>query len=708
MVRRAVSRYGLTDKLGDGGSVLLLAICLCLPLQLWAGVPAGAVADPDIDALPSVNADPDPDVISASVTSDGTNLHLAVRFEAGTFDQALTRAAFHLDTDQNPGTGNPGTGNPGASSGCVDDADVLGADFVVYVGGSLGTDIHRGIPTCGASFTVLAAGAAATTFVADGMDALVPLALLDGDDGWLNFKVTISEEVSANSATGILDTIPDVGLPPGMSGIYDMPPAGPPVITGIFNAATFVPEGEPEHAVAPGSEVSIFGEGFASHLSSPLEMPLSSQQIPLSTSLGDLTATVDGILMPLFGIFRGEDSGKGFDQINGQIPWEVLATPEKTSATLIITSNGVSSEPREIWVAPASPGIYSWGFGPGPGIVTNFRAENPSRVEFAQSPGTFCAWFNLSPELCADTTASGRVTDPDNDALPSPREDPDPDVVSASVSSDGINLYLAVRFKAGTFDQAQTLATFHLDTDQDPGTGNPGTTIECLEDADILGTDYTIVLGGNLGTDVQIWSLPACGESAFVTIEGSAATFVTDGIDAVVPLALLGGDDGRLNFKVTIEEQISETGNNPPAGILDTMPDPGLPPGEAGNDIALHANGQPVVNEKVAKIGGIITLWTNGLGPFKGAVPSGGIPGPGEPLLAAKTVTVLTGGVEAQVLGAFLHSQFVALNQINAIVPEGVEPGDAVPIVIEVDCGDGNVFRSREDVTIAIASPEEW
>jgi hypothetical protein len=44
----------------------------------------------------------------------------------------------------------------------------------------------------------------------------------------------------------------------------------------------------------------------------------------------------------------------------------------------------------------------------------------------------------------------------------------------------------------------------------------------------------------------------------------------------------------------------------------------------------------------------------------------------------------------------------VALNQINAVVPEGVEPGDAVPIVVEVDCGDGNIFRSRDDVTIAI------
>ena len=57
-------------------------------------------------------------------------------------------------------------------------------------------------------------------------------------------------------------------------------------------------------------------------------------------------------------------------------------------------------------------------------------------------------------------------------------------------------------------------------------------------------------------------------------------------------------------------------------------------------------------------------------------------------------------------LGAFLQSQFVALNQINAIVPEGIEAGTAVPIVIEVDCGDGNVFRSRDDVTIAIAAAE--
>ena len=34
--------------------------------------------------------------------------------------------------------------------------------------------------------------------------------------------------------------------------------------------------------------------------------------------------------------------------------------------------------------------------------------------------------------------------------------------------------------------------------------------------------------------------------------------------------------------------------------------------------------------------------------------------------------------------------------------PAGVTPGDAVPIVIEVECPDGTKIRNREDVTIAV------
>ena len=70
-----------------------------------------------------------------------------------------------------------------------------------------------------------------------------------------------------------------------------------------------------------------------------------------------------------------------------------------------------------------------------------------------------------------------------------------------------------------------------------------------------------------------------------------------------------------------------------------------------------------------------------------------------------KTVRVLIDGVVATTFPV-LHPTLVGVNQINAVIPEGVTPGDTVSIVIEVDCGDGKVFRSREDVTIAVGAAQ--
>ena len=109
----------------------------------------------------------------------------------------------------------------------------------------------------------------------------------------------------------------------------------------------------------------------------------------------------------------------------------------------------------------------------------------------------------------------------------------------------------------------------------------------------------------------------------------------------------------------------------------------------------------PVVGQPAA-IGGVVTLWCNGLGPVTPEPATGDIPPPGIVPLTNKTVRVFIGGQEAQVLGAVLQPTSVGLNQINVFVPEGVEPGGAVPIVIEVECPDGTKIRSREDVTIAV------
>ena len=106
---------------------------------------------------------------------------------------------------------------------------------------------------------------------------------------------------------------------------------------------------------------------------------------------------------------------------------------------------------------------------------------------------------------------------------------------------------------------------------------------------------------------------------------------------------------------------------------------------------------------QAAAVGGVIIVWSNGLGPLTLTPATGSASGLENPLpLVTKTVRVFIGGVEAITVVPFLQQASVGLNQINVVVPEGVEPGDEVPIVIEVECEDKTVLRSREDATIAV------
>lgn len=51
-------------------------------------------------------------------------------------------------------------------------------------------------------------------------------------------------------------------------------------------------------------------------------------------------------------------------------------------------------------------------------------------------------------------------------------------------------------------------------------------------------------------------------------------SYPPDGLDATFPLAMLSGDDGRLNFKMVSGLKVSDTGFS---GWFDVMPDVGLP-----------------------------------------------------------------------------------------------------------------------------------
>ena len=127
-----------------------------------------------------------------------------------------------------------------------------------------------------------------------------------------------------------------------------------------------------------------------------------------------------------------------------------------------------------------------------------------------------------------------------------------------------------------------------------------------------------------------------------------------------------------------------------------------------GGDDVIHgswaapAGSIPTVATQPAAIGGVITIWCGGLGPVTNTPPTGDIP-TGDRPFTTKAVRVFIGGVEATIIGfPILQPTSVGLYQINAFVPGGVTPGDAVPIVIEVECDDFTKIRSREDVTIAV------
>ena len=115
--------------------------------------------------------------------------------------------------------------------------------------------------------------------------------------------------------------------------VYGLQPAAPGSVVSAVNAASYTT------AVASGSLVAIFGSSLAQATAGAL-------QVPLPISLADTYVTVNGVRAPLLYVSPG--------QINAQIPQSI--TPG--SATLVVTSSGVSSAPLSLNVAAVAPQIF--------------------------------------------------------------------------------------------------------------------------------------------------------------------------------------------------------------------------------------------------------------------------------------------------------------------------------------------------------------
>jgi uncharacterized protein (TIGR03437 family) len=107
-------------------------------------------------------------------------------------------------------------------------------------------------------------------------------------------------------------------------------PLGPPVVlpNSVVNAASFV-AGAP---VASGSIAAVFGSNLASAVSGGVGVRLGST--------------------PAFLFYVSPT------QINFQVPWEVSG---QTQASLIVTVNGVNTNPVTVNLAASSPGIFRIG-----------------------------------------------------------------------------------------------------------------------------------------------------------------------------------------------------------------------------------------------------------------------------------------------------------------------------------------------------------
>ncbi len=116
----------------------------------------------------------------------------------------------------------------------------------------------------------------------------------------------------------------------------------------------------------------------------------------------------------------------------------------------------------------------------------------------------------------------------------------------------------------------------------------------------------------------------------------------------------------------------------------------------ADGSIAAPSGSVPGLAAHPARAGDALIIYANGLGPVSPA-PTTGNSSTDQLRSTINPVTVLIGGVQAQVLFSGLAPQFVGVNQVNVVVPQGVTAGNAVPLQIRM----GSV-TSTDKLTIAI------
>jgi mannan endo-1,4-beta-mannosidase len=203
--------------------------------------------------------------------------------------------------------------------------------------------------------------------------------------------------------------------------------------------------------------------------------------------------------------------------------------------------------------------------------------------------------------------------------------------------------------------------------------------------------------------------LPDSLEDVSVTVNGIPAPLFYISplqLNVQIPWNALpsGVATGTGNIVVTAGAGVSQAFSAPLAAVAPALVTTQSGTGQA---IAINPDGSlaaptgsiPGRATHPAMPGDVLVLVANGLGPVTPAILDGAAPGDAM-RNTVTTPTILIGGIPATVSFSGLSPQFVALNQINVQVPNGVAAGNAVPIQIKI----GGV-TTTDKVTIAVGQP---
>jgi hypothetical protein len=171
-----------------------------------------------------------------------------------------------------------------------------------------------------------------------------------------------------------------------------------------------------------------------------------------------------------------------------------------------------------------------------------------------------------TPTPCLAAGTSGTLSDRAGDVPDKSVSSPVPDLVNAHLAVTDCQLTVALTFAPGTLSRLVTDWQVGLDTDENPATGFSGRNSN-HDDAQLMGADYTIVSSQDVDRGAVRSYLSGSG---FTTVGTVPLVFEGDRLSFVVPLSLLGRDDGRLAFEANTAIRIGSGTSTP---ILDYLPD---------------------------------------------------------------------------------------------------------------------------------------